>query len=78
MQFQIRQIDCEKPARSEPVYSSVGRISEWGQVKIEAPRGVRGGEGVSPSPGVPLPTGEGSGEGAQKNFAFFCIKITRF
>jgi len=42
-------------------------------VKIEAPRGVGCGEGVSLSP-----LGEGSGEGAvpppQKNFAFFASK----
>ena len=56
--------------------SSVGRISEWGGVKIEVPKtpmGLGCGEGVSPSP-----LGKGSGEGAmpppQKNFAFFASK----
>ena len=49
--------------------SSVGRISEWG-VKIEAPRGVGCGEGVSPSP-----LGEGAVPPRQKKILnFFASK----
>ena len=68
------------PSLPSQLPSDVGRILVWGG-RIEAPRG-RGAEGAEgggvQGGGVPLPAGEGSGEGAvpppDKNFDYLILK----